>query len=63
MIGAQAIIGDVVPPRERGRYMGFIGAVFGVSTVAGPLQSLCQTCQPGLGNCAERPPLFRIVPP
>ena len=37
MIGAQSIIGDIVTPRERGKYMGFIGGVFGVSTVAGPL--------------------------
>lgn len=37
MISAQAIIGDVVPPRERGKYMGFIGAVFGLSTIGGPL--------------------------
>ncbi|WP_197009340.1 MDR family MFS transporter [Actinomadura viridis] len=34
---AQVILGDVVEPRQRGRYAGFIGAVFGVSTVAGPL--------------------------
>ncbi|MFI0352471.1 MFS transporter [Actinomadura sp. 9N407] len=34
---AQVIIGDVVEPRQRGRYAGFMGAVFGVSTVAGPL--------------------------
>ncbi|GAA3728535.1 MDR family MFS transporter [Spinactinospora alkalitolerans] len=33
----QIILGDVVEPRERGRYSGFLGAVFGVSTVAGPL--------------------------
>ncbi len=37
MVSAQAIIGDVVPPRERGRYMGLFGAVFGLSSVAGPL--------------------------
>ncbi|MFC6087261.1 MDR family MFS transporter [Sphaerisporangium aureirubrum] len=33
----QIILGDVVAPRERGRYSGYIGAVFGVSTVTGPL--------------------------
>lgn len=34
---AFAIIGDVIPPRQRGRYQGYFGAVFGVSSVAGPL--------------------------
>ena len=37
MVSAQAAIGDVVPPRDRGRYNGIFGAVFGVSSVAGPL--------------------------
>ncbi len=34
---ALAIIGDIIAPRERGRYQGYFGAVFGLSSVAGPL--------------------------
>lgn len=37
MILSQAIIADVVPARERGRYMGIMGGVFALSSVAGPL--------------------------
>jgi EmrB/QacA subfamily drug resistance transporter len=37
IIGAQTIIGDVVSPRDRGRYMGIFGGVFGVTSVIGPL--------------------------
>jgi MFS family permease len=37
MVGTQAIVGDIVPPRDRGRYQGLFGAVFGVASVVGPL--------------------------
>ena len=33
----QAVVGDIVPPRECGRYQGLFGAVFGVASVGGPL--------------------------
>ncbi|HEY4736563.1 MAG TPA: MFS transporter, partial [Xanthobacteraceae bacterium] len=32
-----AVIGDLIPPRERGRYQGFFGAAFGLATIIGPL--------------------------
>lgn len=37
MILSQAIIADVVPARQRGKYMGVMGSVFAVSTIVGPL--------------------------
>ena len=37
MVLSQAIVADVVPARQRGRYMGVMGAVFGLSSVLGPL--------------------------
>jgi EmrB/QacA subfamily drug resistance transporter len=37
LVSAQAAIGDVVPPRQRGRYTGLFGAVFGLASIAGPL--------------------------
>src|SRR4029453_16812484 len=36
-VGAMAIIGDLVPPRERGRYQGFMAAVMGLAMIGGPL--------------------------
>lgn len=34
---SMTIIGDIIPPRQRGRYLGYFGAVFAISSVAGPL--------------------------
>ena len=34
---SQTIIGDIIPPRQRGKYQGIMGAVFGVTSIAGPL--------------------------
>ncbi|HET6679761.1 MAG TPA: MFS transporter [Gemmatimonadaceae bacterium] len=37
LVVAQAAVGDIIPPRDRGRYQGIFGAVFGVASIAGPL--------------------------
>src|SRR5690625_2544514 len=47
MLLSQAIIADVVPARDRGKYMGIMGSVFAVSSVAGPLLGGWLTEGPG----------------
>src|SRR5579871_2729760 len=37
IVVSMAVVGDLVAPRDRGRYQGLFGGVFGISTVAGPL--------------------------
>ena len=36
-VTTQAVVGDIVAPRDRGRYQGIFGAVFGLASIAGPL--------------------------
>src|SRR3546814_4666928 len=45
MVTTMAAIGDIIPPRERGRYQGIFGGVFGLSTVLGPLRSEAHTSE------------------
>ena len=60
---ALAVIGDIIPPRERGKYQGFFGAVFGVSSVAGPLLGGWFTDNPGLGmDLLHQHPDRRLLP-
>jgi EmrB/QacA subfamily drug resistance transporter len=47
VISAQAIVADVIPARERGRYAGVLGGVFAVSSIAGPLLGGYFTDGPG----------------
>jgi EmrB/QacA subfamily drug resistance transporter len=44
---ALAVIGDIIPPRERGRYQGYFAAVFGTSSVLGPVLGGFFTDGPG----------------
>src|SRR5690606_552033 len=47
MILSQAIIADIIPASDRGKYMGSMGALFGISAVAGPLLGGWLTDGPG----------------
>ncbi|MCW2831480.1 MAG: EmrB/QacA family drug resistance transporter, partial [Aeromicrobium sp.] len=46
---AQSIIGSIIPPRQRGRYSGYMGATMAVATVSGPLLGGLIVDAPGLG--------------
>ena len=37
MVTTMAVVGDIISPRDRGRYQGYFGAIFGLATVIGPL--------------------------
>ena len=51
---SQTIIGDIIPPRQRGKYQGLMGAVFGVTSVAGPLAGGVITDHPGVVPARQR---------
>ena len=61
IVTAMAVIGDLVPPRERARYMGMIGGVFAVASVAGPLLGglLRGRSCPGAGSSTSTSPWAR----
>ncbi len=50
MVVTLAVVGDIIPPRDRGRYQGFFGAVFGVATVD----------RPAAGRLLRRQPLVAV---
>lgn len=47
------IIGDILAPRDRGRYQGYIGSVFALASIAGPLIGGCRTVHRSIGNCMQ----------
>lgn len=48
-----AVIGNVVPPRARGRWQGLIGAVFAAASIAGPAMVSSSTAPPGGGSSSS----------
>ncbi len=48
---ALSIVGDVIPPRDRGRYQGYFGGVFGIASIVGPWREASwSTRRPGAGS-------------
>ena len=50
---AMAAVGDLVPPRERGRYQGYIAATFAVATIVGPLLGGCSSSARAGAGCSS----------
>jgi MFS family permease len=61
LVLTQAIIADVVPPRQRGRYQGLFRAIFGVTSVGGPCwEAFLSIPSPGAGFSTSICPLARL---